>query len=299
MNPIGGTDSWKLVKDYLQDGGIIPITDEDKDDEDEMSYHDPSYDEEDYISNEDDEEEFDDEMEDEEDEEENEGEEEEEYSDYEIQEMEHQQQSSEPEIPSNTSDDLPVPILEQSSNPSIATIPVIPEPITIPLLPSQPLDHTSQQTQSPPITPDQPPHPRKRLFLETQDPTPLPTPTRTSNPVPVPVPEEQAEPPSKRRRVDEEGTGQRGWLGVAKTIGKYTVAGAVGGAATFLGLSCGLLNSKNRIVLMYGRFCFVRFDCGMGAPLLVSSFVFYHFFVLVCSVGLVRMMMQFWGFLTC
>ena len=232
---MGGTDSWNLVKDYLQSEGIMTVTDEVDDDEDEMSYHDSSYEDDDDMSEEDQEEEVEEEEDFHESEEE---EEEEEYSDYEIQDMEqlepeheHQHQPLfDPEVSSTSSDIPPLPIFE----PSTPTIPIpistIPEPTNTPLPPQPP-----QQTQSPPITPDQLPHPRKRHFLETQDPV-APVPTTTIVPSTIPEPEDPPAESVKRRRIDDQATGRQGWLGVAKTVGKYTVAGAVGGAATFLGL---------------------------------------------------------------
>jgi hypothetical protein len=216
-----GADSWNVVKDYLQNEGIMAISEDD-----EMSYHDESNyddDEDDYLSNEDEEEEEEEEydFDDEEEEEEEVDEEEEEYSDYEAHEMEEaepeeeeEEQQSEPDvIPTYTTPFLPI------IQPSAHVIPVPDVPTPLPL--SQVDLPTLQQTQSPPVTPDQPPHPRKRLFTETEE-TPLSTTT-------IPT----AEQGTKRRRMDDEATG---WSDVAKTVGKYTVAGAIGGAATFLGL---------------------------------------------------------------
>jgi hypothetical protein len=41
----------------------------------------------------------------------------------------------------------------------------------------------------------------------------------------------------KRRRIDDAQTGKKGWIGeFAKSVGKYTVAGVIGGVATFVGL---------------------------------------------------------------
>jgi hypothetical protein len=42
---------------------------------------------------------------------------------------------------------------------------------------------------------------------------------------------------NKRRRIDDEETGKKGWTNVAATVGKYTIAGVVGGIATLVGLA--------------------------------------------------------------
>ena len=234
-----GIDSWNLVKDYLQGEGIMAVTDNNHD-EDEMSYHDSSYDEEeDYLSDEY-EEDFEDEMEDEEEEEEEEN----------IPTTKSKRRSkmylnninnppNQTSLPTH-SPTLPSP----SSNPPPPPSPSPSPSPNQPLLPSShlnpstnPSTNPSNKLNHPPSPPINLPHPRKRLFLETQDPLPLPLPTTTiPNPIPGAIPVEQSEQPSKRRRIEDEGTGPQGWLGVAKTAGKYTVAGVVGGAATFLGL---------------------------------------------------------------
>src|SRR5271155_3741603 len=129
-------------------------------------------------------------------------------------EEEEEEQQSELDVIPTYSNPLP-PIIQPS--PPVSPVPDVPNPLP----PSQVDPPTSQQTQSPHVTPDQPPHPRKRLFIETEE-TPLST---TAIPT--------AEQVTKRRRIDDEAMG---WSDVAKTVGKYTVAGAIGGAATFLGL---------------------------------------------------------------
>jgi hypothetical protein len=40
----------------------------------------------------------------------------------------------------------------------------------------------------------------------------------------------------KRRKVDDEETGRKGWSSVAAAVGKYTIAGLIGGVATVAGL---------------------------------------------------------------
>lgn len=134
----------------------------------------------------------------------------------------------------------------------------------------QPTTTTTQtQTQTPPITPEQPSTSRKRP-LPTDDDNEEEEPTtdlplqHTISPIrqitDSLVSQEndpshlyqlhllQHQPPvekinklieeqsNKRRRIDDEETGRKGWSSVAATVGKYTIAGAVGGIATLVGL---------------------------------------------------------------
>lgn len=154
------------------------------------------------------------------------------------------------------------------------------------------------QTQTPPITPEHLPNPRKRPCPEDSSPFPFPTPSdvivssllqppttvdtdRKIAPLrPASVVSKPDLPPQvesefanldeqidfltkqnlllstqntelnqtiKRRKLthgpdaDNTGAGEggraRGWVGVAKTMGKYTVAGVIGGIATVVGLA--------------------------------------------------------------
>ena len=219
MREIGGMDSWNMVNDYLQNEGTMAFSQDD----DEMSYHDESNydddDEDDYVSDED-EEDYD-EDEDEQDDIEIEPI----YSGHETHEMEKgEPEQSGPAI-SESTEYIPPPLIE-SPTPVIYVSDITP-------LPAPLVEQTVLQTQSPPVTPEQHPHPRKRNFIETETPIVLPATTTTT--LLDPLPQESVQ-TNKRRRIDDEGTGKRGWLGIAKTVGKYTVAGAIGGAATFLGL---------------------------------------------------------------
>ena len=232
VTELGGIDSWNMVKDYLQDEGTTSISqhNEDEDelsDEDDLSYDD----QEEYLSDESEEEEDYDEDEDE-DEEDSDEEDSDDidqiYSEYDIHQMEKGEpvgiQQSEPVVLES-----PELILSPPVEPST---PVIPVPEFTPG-PTQTVEQPVLQTQSPPVTPDQPPHPRKRNFIEIEITPVVPVATTTS--LPVPLTEESIQ-TNKRRRIDDPDTGAQGWLGIAKTVGKYTVAGAIGGAATFLGL---------------------------------------------------------------
>jgi hypothetical protein len=98
------------------------------------------------------------------------------------------------------------------------------------------------QIQTPPITPENLTssltHPRKRslepealLPIEQTTPT-QPSVFETGNVVP-----DQDKRPAKRRRTTDKGdVDAEGWGPVAKSVGRYTLAGVVGGVATFVAL---------------------------------------------------------------
>ena len=115
---------------------------------------------------------------------------------------------------------------------------VVPETVSTPPLASTDLKQitTETQTQTPPITPA---HfslgnPLKRRREDDSPPTPHDQ-VRSVTPAHIDFitpPQETVadERSAKRRRADA------GWSDVAKTVGKYTAAGVVGGIATFVGL---------------------------------------------------------------
>ena len=142
---------------------------------------------------------------------------------------------------------------KEMSYPEISQEPVVlPQDsvqVVITMSPSEP----AQQPQTPPITPEHPPSSRKRTLPtdeEETDPPPSPTvKTRLFKPenddtIALLRPEngnlaaedDNLEQPSKRRRLDNTREGDSKWVGMAKSVGKYTVAGVVGGIVMFVGL---------------------------------------------------------------
>jgi hypothetical protein len=166
---------------------------------------------------------------------------------------------SEPEVPS-----IEQPTIENVIETETTFTEVI-QPSSSPPSPPPP------QTQTPPITPDQPSTSRKRpLPADEDEPTtddiPLhqePSPVTIIEKVEVlrnaksreqhieerksVINEKKQELEfletiyrlngNKRRRIDDEETGKKGWTSVAATVGKYTIAGVVGGIATLVGLA--------------------------------------------------------------
>jgi hypothetical protein len=248
--PVDRVDSWNWTKDYFQMEEVDGPVNDDGPESDQGASSDEDY--EFHPSGDEDEDKDEEEMEEEE-------EEEEEISVDSIS-IDEDEEASDPEI----LDPQPL-IVEQppSPQPLIFTIPVlttaIEEEVPVSVEPVT-------QTQSPPITPEQPSisSSRKRPLPVDEDESPttsltvpihcVNTDSRTqssavqtnidtsSDQIPSGLVEENAsrtnrnedhERAIKRRRAEE----TPGWSNVMKTMGKYTVAGVVGGIATFVGLA--------------------------------------------------------------
>lgn len=253
------TDSWNILDNYLREEGICGLTDDDDDseyDEDEPF--------EEYVSNSDlsdseiissdEDEEFHDESENNE-------------NKYDRESEEQEEQESEEE----DSESVIYPVYDYPVSFTTITIPPPQDPVPqspLPFIPASPTftplsppfetpasQTNAQQTQSPPITPESN---RKRSFqkideTQWQEEAPLANksaPLRLSTPPPfysmgpMPAAEEfeifkkeleancTSERASKRQRVEN-----GGWVGTVKTLGKYTLAGMIGGIATIAGLA--------------------------------------------------------------
>jgi hypothetical protein len=227
-------DSWNWIKHYLETEGINDHTDDDDseyyDEEEESSVEDYPYEQ---------------------------SEEEEDLDNFSEsdEEMDHDEEISEPQLPSDVVEQLaaiieqPTPIIIEQ--PTIEPPPAIVEAeITVAEIvpPLSPTAEVVTQTQTPPITPDQPSTSRKRPlpsddeeeeagYLLLTETTPiLPT---ISQPIPQqvqPVEQNREEQCIKRRRIDDEEAGKQGWTSFAYSLVKYTVAAGVGGIATIAGL---------------------------------------------------------------
>lgn len=257
--PVDRVEPWSWPKDYFQISGMDePINDEGSENDQEASS------DEDYGSRLSEEEEEGEEEEREEDDDDD--------SEISVDYIDEDEDISDPEMP-----DPQFLIVEQPPPPppqppayiSPASIAVVEEKVTTTTTPVE----LVTQIQSPPITPEQPliSSTRKRPLSADEDEfstTSLPLPqniatirwgsldlltqlsavqakidTSSNQTLTGPVeenasPNHQCEEPEraiKRRRTDE----TTGWSDVMKTMGKYTVAGVIGGIATFVGLAWG------------------------------------------------------------
>lgn len=140
---------------------------------------------------------------------------------------------------------------EEASNPEPAQDSVASRQSVEVVINATPLK-TVQQTQTPPITPEHLPSSRKRVAPSDDE-------TLVTSSFPIETPSDDHEMVSllnaenntlaheddgpqqviKRRRLDDTAEGDSKWVNAAKTLGKYTIAGVVGGIATFVGLAWG------------------------------------------------------------
>ena len=227
-------DSWNWIKHYLETEGINDLTDDDDseyyDEEEESSVEDYPY-------------------------EQSEQEEDPDNFSESDEEMDRDEEMSEPQLPSDVVEQLAA-IIEQPT-PIIIEQPTIEQPPAIVeaeinvaeiVPPLTPIPEVVTQTQTPPITPDQPSTSRKRPLPSDDEEEevvypPLTETTPISLTISEPIPQQiQPVEPSreeqcvKRRRIDDEEAGKQGWTSIAYSLVKYTVAAGVGGIATIAGL---------------------------------------------------------------